>query len=87
MKLSKLIENLQKLQERHEGVDVDIYFSVNDYYGVYGKSANFLGERENAPFWEGTSTILTHEKDGGSMRIELSLAKDLEGKKAKITYR
>lgn len=85
MKLSKYLENLQKLQERNNGIDVEVSFSVKDHFSKYGQPASFAGDSPNAKFYDGTFTN-TLQGDG-HMTIFLNLKPDTDGKNPKITFR
>lgn len=73
MKISELIKELELVAEKHG--DVDMRFSISDYYGTYGSEAILI------------KALGCMNKDANWYTINLSLRKDSEGKNPKITFR
>jgi hypothetical protein len=78
MKLSQLIQNLQK--QLDSAGDVNVEIDVKDFYTSYGNRATIL---ESANNWNFTSYV----DAVGHVIINANLKKDINGANPKITFR
>jgi hypothetical protein len=73
MKISELIKQLELIAEKHG--DVDMRFSISDYYSTYASEAIFIKE------------LGCMNKDANWYTLKLSLRNDEDGKHPKVTFR
>jgi hypothetical protein len=73
MKISELIKELELVAEKHG--DVDMRFSISDYYSTYGTEAILI------------KALGCMNKDMNWYTLRLSLRNDEDGKHPKITFR